>query len=434
MADTLKKRYYYKIYTPNQAYVTTWTKEVISDPTFRSVINAGAGQLLVKLARPYSNFGEGFDVALQNRVELWVADSDNLANNANPNTLWNTGIWDMDLWDSAIQSFVKIFSGYISQYAPTLDGENQYIDITVLGYAAETSYRILKDNSGNTTVTYTNQDPGAIMKDVLDKYRADGGTNLSYLGAGIQMTGYNVTYTFTANTLQECFNKLIQLCPDGWFWFVNALGQVFLQPTSTTPDHILTIGKDLGYFQAIKRLENMVNQVFVIGGGTPNLYNEYSRVSSIAAYGKFEAKIQDGKVTDIPTSDYFAKRSLDHNQNPETRTILHISDNQGEGSEGQNIESYNIGDTIQIKNLNYGASGLTLWDKGVFDVDVYDFTIQYTTAAILVIQSIVYYPDSIEIEASSRLPEISKRVEDVNTALVVQLNQNLPAAPTVRSV
>jgi len=431
---TLQKRYFYKIYTPNQAYVTTWSKDVISDPTFRSVINAGAGELVVTLARPYSNFGEGFDVALQNRVELWVGDSDNLQNNANPYTYWNTASWDTDLWDNLLTSFVKLFSGYISQYAPTLDGENQYIDITVLGYAAETSSRILKDASGNTTVTYTNQDPGNIMKDIIDKYRADGGTNLSYFGAGIQMTGYNITYTFSANTLQECFNKIIQLCPDGWFWRIDSNGVVWLEQPSTTADHILVIGKDVGYFQAIKRLESMTNQVFVIGGGNPQLYNEYSRASSISAYGKFETKIQDGKVTDDITSDYFAKRSLDRNQSPETRTIIRISDNNGEGLEGQNIESYAVGDTIQIKNLSYQGSGLTYWDQGKWDTNVYDYTIQYTVASILTIQSIVYYPDYIEIEASSRLPEISKRVEDINTLLVTQINQNLPNAPVIRSV
>jgi len=113
--SAVHKRYYYKIYDTNLKYVTTWSTDVISDPTFRTVLNGGAGDLTVMLARKYDNFGENVDVALGNRVELWTADNDNLSNNSLASTLWDSAKWDVDVWDNPIRSFVKLYTGVISQ-------------------------------------------------------------------------------------------------------------------------------------------------------------------------------------------------------------------------------------------------------------------------------------------------------------------------------
>jgi hypothetical protein len=436
MADAIRKRYYYKIYSPNLAYLTTWKGEVISDPQFRQVLNGGAGELKINLARKYDNFGEGTDVALQNRVELWVADADNTSNDTATNTMWDSGRWDVDLWDNPIKSFIKLYSGYISAYAPLLDDENQYIEITVLGYVVEASYRVLKDGSGNTTVTYTGQDPGAILKDIIDKYRADGGTNISYLGSSVALTNTTATYTFNNNTLAECFDIIVSLCPYGYYWYIDATGVIYLQQASLgAASHSLTIGKDISYLQTTKRIENLTNRVLLIGGGNPNLFLRYDRASSQTTYGIFERKINNGQVTDTTTADYIAKAILDQNDTPETRTVIHVADNNGENSKiGADIESFRIGDTIQIKNINYGTKSNTMWDIGIWDTDVWDYTLASTTGAILVIVSIQYYPDYIEIEAASRLPEVTKRIESINTSLSIVAQQNLPTVPTTRSV
>jgi hypothetical protein len=75
-----------------------------------------------------------------------------------------------------------------------------------------------------------------------------------------------------------------------------------------------------------------------------------------------------------------------------------------------------------------------MWNIGVWDTDVWDYTLASTTGAILVIVSIQYYPDYIEIEAASRLPEVTKRIESINTSLSIVAQQNLPTVPTTRSV
>lgn len=431
----IQKQAFYKVYSVNQSYITTWSKDVVSEPDFRTVINGGAGELKIQLARPYDNFGEGIDVALQNRVELWIADQDNTANNASPNTLWDVGSWDTDLWDMAIQSFVKIYTGYISAYSPVLDDEKQIIEVTVLGFTSEASKRVIRDASGNTTIAFNSYDPGNIMKGVIDLYRADGGTNINYVGSSINLTGTTVSYTFNDNTLKECLDKIIELCPEGWYWYMDANGVVNLKSQSLTADHKIAIGRDINLMQTNKRIENMINVVYLIGGGATPLFRRYIRQTSVNTYGKFEAKITDGRVTDTATADIMAKSLLDRYDTPETRSVIRIIDNNGDNrNEGQNIESYQVGDTVQVQNLNYGTTAYSSWDTSSWDVDVWDATLNYSQADVMVIVSIQYNLDSIEIEASSRLPEVTKRVEDVKRNMDTLAQQNLPTAPTSTSI
>ena len=431
----IQKSAFYKIYSVNQAYITTWSKDVISEPEIRTVINGGAGELKIQLGRPYDNFGEGLDVALQNRVELWIADGDNTQNNLSAITYWDTAIWDTDYWDNAIQSFIKIYTGYISAYSPVLNDEKQTIDITVLGFTSEAAKRVIRDGSGNTTIAYNSYDPGAIMRSIIDLYRADGGTNINYLGNSISLTNSVVSYTFNNNTLKECLDKVVELCPEGWFWYMDANGIVNLKKQSETADHQVTIGKDINLMQTNKRIENMINVVYLIGGGTPPLFNRYIRQTSVNTYGKFESKITDGRVIDTTTANIMAKAVLDRYDTPETRSVIRIVDNNGnDRDQGQNIESYYVGDTVQVKNLNYGSTSYSKWDVSLWDTDVWDATLQYSQADIMVIVSIKYKLDSIEIEASSRLPEVTKRIEDIKRNMDTLAQENLPTAPISSSI
>jgi hypothetical protein len=431
-----QKQYYYKVYNTSLVYLTTWVGDVVSEPTFRTVINGGPGELKVRLARSYDNFGEGVDVSLNNRIELWVTDGDNLSNTASSMTLWNSAQWDTDVWDYPALPYTKLYSGYISAYAPVIDGNSQYVDVTVLGFVTDATNYILKDASGNTKLTYTAQDPGAILKDMIDKYRTAGGINLQYVGSSVQLTNTSVTYTFSHMTLKDAMDKVISLCPYGWYWFVDTTGTVYLQSANiAAATHILTLGRDVSFSQTTKRSEGVVNEVSVIGGGNPNLFNLYQRSGSITTYGMHHQTIQDGQVTDNTTADALAKRVLDTFQTPETRTVIRVIDNnEGDTNIGANIEAFIVGDTIQLKNLNANTQTDVLWDLAKWDSNVWDYTINSTTASILTIVSISYNPQYIEIEASSRLPEITKDLQAINQIVTQQAQENLPTAPTIRSV
>lgn len=399
----VQKHYIYRVYDTG-VYKATWTQEVISEPQFTVNINGGAGQLKITLSRSFDDFGEDIDVKLNNKVNCYVIDSDN------PNGL-------------------LLYSGYISGYQPMVREALEQVEITVLGYVAETQRIMLQDSSGNTTLTYNSQDPSNILKDIIDKYREQGGT-VNYNATSIQLTNTIVSYTFNANTIKEAIDKIIELCPVGWFWRIDPDDIIYLSPKNSLADHTFTIGLHIENLATFRRIEDLVNRVYFIGGGNPALFRKYENVSSQQTYGLYIKKIVDQRVTVAATAQTIANREINQKKDPEIRSIFDIIDNNGPQSRGYDIETIKVGQTLQVKNLKSGVKTITLWDQATWDSDVWDQTLATSAADIIQILSITYQPDSIRIEASSRLPQIAKRIEDVQRNLEVTQSVNNPSSPT----
>ena len=105
------------------------------------------------------------------------------------------------------------------------------------------------------------------------------------------------------------------------------------------------------------------------------------------------------------------------------------SNGQG-GSHGYDIESIRVGDTIRIKNLQFGTKSNSVWDLSVWDVDVWDFTLASIAGQPLLVVKTIYSPDSIEVETSSRFPVVSKRIEDINRNLENSQTFGNPSSPS----
>lgn len=367
------KHYFYKIYQ-DDIYMTTWTSEVVSDPSFMMDINSGPGELFIKLARRFDEFNEGTDIALNNRVECWVADEDR---------------HDAQL----------LYSGYISGYRPIIEGVTEFIEITVFNYAAALSRTILRDSTGNTTLAYLSVDPAVIMRDVIDKYVNNGG-RIGYTSTSIVNTGYTVTYTFNTNTLKECLDKILELCPEGWYYIIDSDSTVYLRPKSGTSDNKFYIGKHVKMLGRKKRIENLINRVLFIGD---NLYRVYQDQTSINLYGIHEDKIIDQRVSVAATAQIMSNRLLNMNKDPEVQMQLVIMDNNGPNiHRGYDIESVKPGQTLQVFN---------------------------PISTLLQILSVQYLADSIVIEASSRIPVVAKRVEDIRRNFELYQTADNPSIP-----
>lgn len=399
----INKHYYYKVYDNNE-YIATWTKEVISEPSFKTNINGGPGNMTIELGRLFDDFGEDVDVKLNNRVDMYVVDRDN------PNGL-------------------LLYSGYISGYEPVINEVEEKVIITVLGYVAELQRMILRDSSGNTTLTYNSYDPAAILRDVIDKYRALGGS-LRYTDASIDLTNTVISYTFNTNTVKEVLDKIIELCPVGWYFRIDPDGVIHLHPRHITSDHIFTIGLDVERLRTFRRVEDVVNRVFFIGAGSPALFRKYENTGSDDAYGKYEKKIVDQRVSVVATAQTMAEREINSKKDPEIRSTFTILDNNGPGKKGYDIELIKVGETLSVKNLKTAIRTASLWNSAIWDTDVWDQTIAAQAADVIQILSLSYTPDSIVIEASSRLPQIAKRIEDIQRNLEVSQSTNNPAAPS----
>lgn len=399
----VKKHYIYRVYD-NNVYTATWTKEVISEPRFKSTINGGPGELIIELGRNFDDFGEDDDVKLNNKVEMYCVDKDS------PNG-------------------VLLYTGYISGYKPQIRGVSETVQIVVLGYVAEFQRIILRDGGGATTVTYNSYDPANILKDVIDKYRALGGS-IRYTPSSIQATNTTVSYTFNTNTVKEAVDKIIELCPEGWFWRVDADGIIYLSNKNIEADHIFSLGLEVENLDTFRRLEDITNRIFFVGAGDPALFRLYENTGSDDAYGPYEKKVVDQRVSVVGTAQTISNREINTKKDPEIRSTFTIIDNNGPRNNGYNIESVKPGQTLKVNNLRANVQTITLWDVALWDVDVWDQTIATSAADVVQILSVNYTPDSIVIEASSRLPQIAKRIEDIQRNLeVTQMIAN-PSSPS----
>ena len=402
------KFYEYRVYD-GASYVKSWTAEVLSEPTFRMVINGGAGEMVIRLGRKFDDFGEDVDVKLFNKVEVWCYDRD------------------------AING-TMIYSGFISGYRPVLDGHSEYIEVTLLPYLVECSNIMLRSGS-DTQVSYSSQDPADILKDIIDKYRSDGG-EIEYTVTSVDNCNTTVSYTFNCYTIKEALDKVIELTPENWYWRIDADDIIHLHLSSMSDaTHDFVIGKHVNYMETWRRAEDLINRVYFIGqesAGVP-MYRVYSNTSSIEAYGIHVTKKVDQRVALTSSADIISNRIINSKEDPEIRTTLVVVDNNGSNHThglGYDIESIKPGDTMRIRNIKHGVKTISLWDVAMWDVDVWDQTLAYSAADVIQILAVEYTPNLVRLEASSRLPEISKRMEDIYRNVEETQTWNTPATPT----
>jgi hypothetical protein len=399
-----EKNYVYKSYSAG-VLQGVWSEDVISEPRFPTVINGGPGELRVRLARGFENYGEGVDVNLNNRVDVYCFDGDQ-------------------------PSGLLIYRGFISTYTPYLDKGKEFIEIVILPYIEEASRYMLRETTGATTVPFLSKDPSDIFRGVLSRYQADGGTLGSSL-TSIDNTGVSVSYTFNTNTVREGLDKCVELAPEDWYWRADPDGILYFKHKATTVTHDLSIGQHIVSVQSEKKTESIINRVYFIGGGSPPLFKIYQAAGSISAYGLHAVKIIDQRVTVEATAQSIANRLLNQFQEPEVRTKITIVDNNGVlSTQGYDIESIKVGDTIRIKNLNFGSQSESVWDVALWDVDVWDYTLSSVAGAPLTVVKVTYTPNMVEVETSSRFPVVTKRIEDINRSLESSITKDNPTSPT----
>ncbi len=410
------KRYKYDVYENDGTYITTWA-DVISEPTFSKNVNGGLGECRVRLARLADDFGESDDVTFNNQVIIRC--------------------FDIDTNDGVI-----VYNGFISGYIPIISKNDEYIEITLMGYVQELSGVELLDNgsgindsptSGNTTITYTNQEPGDILKDIIDKYNDITGVygKIDYAVGSIDDTSLSLDYEFKTVSVLEAIDKIVEMCPANWYWYLNEDNEIHLHEFSDTADHTFYVGRDIGELKPHKRIENIKNVCYVTGKEVSgeNLFRKYERSSSITNYGRKVAWINDNRLTDSTTMQAFADSILDLQDEPEVRMIVSVVDNNNDEELGRDIESIDPGDTMNILNF-LSQKGYTLWGEAIWDTDVWGYDISNVTVVNTNIIKIDYSPDEIKMEISSRLPTITRGVNELRRRLDLESTNANPDAPT----
>lgn len=257
--------------------------------------------------------------------------------------------------------------------------------------------------NGEIRQPFLSYDPSEILRVILDNHvRRDG--NIHYTDESIVDTSTIVSYTFRLNTVLEGINKVLELAPSNWFWFLDqGTNTVWFRPQRLEPDFYITKGVHVQELQVEENVEEVVNVVFFSGGDDgsgENVFIKRSNPASIAAYGKFTKRLSDNRVTTYDSAELIAQYELERGANPTYRTQLTIN------TDSMDIETIQIGMMVGFKNFN-----------------------NYIDDLELQITSIRYTPHFVTIVLDSLLPKVSKRLEDIKRQLNLQETQDNPSQP-----
>lgn len=295
---------------------------------------------------------------------------------------------------------LTVFTGWISDWEVTV-GKDDSISVYVLNHATELSNIIMQDGT-DTKVTFSSYDPSNIAKAVID-YAQTQGAQINYTTSSIQLTGTTVSYTFNLNTIEECLNKVLELCPADWYWTYNPGTNLYsLLPRPSTPNRWFTKKKDVVTGRFRRSIARIVNTTFFTGGGDPALLVKRTDGPSEGAWRKGLAKIADSRVTVQATAELMADANIDRYKDPEFIGSMTIN-----GEHYDPIEQISLGELAGF--INFG--------------DYIDENVE------LQIVGINYSVDSVALDLERILPPVSKRIEDIRRNLDVVDQENNPSAP-----
>lgn len=237
----------YRIYSSDGDYIGEWT-DVVSPVSFKRQINNALCSMPIVLARneltrryltdeleteslevltdevddpllidlvAVQGIGPGTDLELNYNIEVSTHYGSYVALETEDDVELETEDDKPVEVQDGLPDGLVIYSGWIADWEASI-GDSDTITVYTYNHATELSNIILEDGSGNTKVTYNSYDPSNIAKAVIDRAIALG-AHINYTSTSIELTGTTVSYTFNLNTIEECLNKVLELCPADWY-------------------------------------------------------------------------------------------------------------------------------------------------------------------------------------------------------------------------
>lgn len=432
MDSSSRKYYEYKVYSSTGTYLTSWT-DVISEFGYNQEINTAGSAVQVELARNSEtriqsfdtritqasdtriteasdtriattdtlfSSGESTDVALNNKVEVYVFYGRQATRITQASDTRITEAGDTRIALDGAPNGRLLYTGFVTQIDSRY-GQQETTLVTLLSYGAKMDKLIL-ENASATTVTYSSQDPTAILRNVLDKFTAAGGIP-DYDSTSTTLTNTSISYTFKVNTYYEAIQKCLELAPTDWFWYLDmAQNIIYFRPKPVQTTHLFIKGRHINSLKLEQHIEALVNVVYFTGGPTAgvNLFNKYSDAPSVATWGTYARKITDNRVTSDTTAQIISQSLIDRYKNPTYRSQITISDSV------YNIEDVRLGELVTFANFGNDIDTLTMQIVGIS-----------------------YKPDEITLQLDTLPPAVSKRVEDIKRNLNQSDSLNNPSSP-----
>lgn len=395
----IKKRYFYKMYSQAGTYLGTLNDVSTKYPTFAKAINSGVGELKLQIARSWKDLANSTDISLYNEIKVYVSDKDN----AN----------------------LQIYSGYVNAINRKKDSlGNESVEVQFYGYVSEFAIRVLEFNSGYTALAYNSEDPSDIMKSVIDLYAG----KIDYTASSMLSSGNTVSLVFNVNSVKDAIDKTLASCPIGWYWYVDGSNVFWLKRTNKESiDHRLFIGKHINTIEINESMENVRNDILLIGGTSDRdnkIYRRYYHNASQSEFGERTEIQNDGRLYNIDSMDFLGKYLLGSQYTKEYQIKFKVLDSNF-SAKGYDIESIEPGDIIKINDPKYPQKD-TLFDIALFDVDYWDYNLENPFSDPLIVEEVRYNGTDCDITASRLLRGIGFRLADVKRNLENYLNALTP--------
>lgn len=396
------KTFFHKVYDNAGNYLTTWAKDVINKPEFNWKMNGGMGEMVIKLKRELKDYEEGTNIAVGNIVKTYVQDGDR-------------------------EIGTKIWEGILNRYEPTvLSDGSQGVLIRCVSHTITQQYRIVRDSQNNTTAAYASTDPTNIFKSLINSKWNNGTLKVGTMN----LTGTTVSYTFRGDTFMNAYDIIVKLSPQYWYWYLDAENFIhFKEADFNEVNHKLVLGKHIIRMNVTKSIENMVNRVLFMGGGSPPLYRKYERTGSQTEWGLRELFIKDERVTVAATAQLIAESHMDIYDHPISIIEIEVLDNNIDPINGYDLERLKPGDIVQILDPMQ-ENFATLWDIFDWDINYWDFDVTKSIGQPQQIKEIRYGFNTATLFLSEKAISLEKRMEDINRNLETTAKLNLPSQPS----
>jgi hypothetical protein len=375
---------------------------------FKETVNSGTTPLTVELPRPFDNFdlagspGARGTIGQGNIVQYW-------------------------LFGPGLPSTGKLrYQGIIDTYNPQIkENGEETVTVTITPYSSVIADHALIGTQmfGTVNQSQTYVDPVTMFNWFFSNN--DPLTGVAYaspltLAAGNpSSSGRAAQYAFQAQSLQSIFETIKLMLPPNWFYRLNPDKSVTLNAAPTTPQHILLVGQHVANPQFAQDWINLKNVIYFVGasgsvqvgGQTLNQPVVEATVSGsdLAVFGERVQLQNDTRVTDQTTAIILAQGILNLLDQYVVRTKIRVPDYRGSADMniGYDIESFQVGDTVQLVDYYGAPSSLTsqsVWDTAQWDVNNWDSALLSALSPVVQIISLSYNFHYVDLELGSLQP------------------------------
>lgn len=277
----------------------------------------------------------------------------------------------------------------------------------ILTDTAQDLYFKTYTSANTTSYPFTSADPSTILTTIMAAYKTYGGqVNTETYNP----TGVSTNYTFKINTILEGIQKVADLGPANWYWYVDAAtNTLHYKPANTVADHTLIKGRHVNELEIEATKEGIANVVYFSGGddgtglGTTVFVKEIDTESILNSRVGL-ARISDNRVSGLDgasTGQQLAQNYIDQRDQETYITSVSIPHSV------YDISTFQLGQMVGFSG--YGT---------------------FPDSLLLQIVAINYTPDMVTLTLGSPSIRNSKVVDDIQKQLSDLQTIDNPNAPS----